>query len=71
MQQTYVLPRVVMTRWTLVVLAALLTNVPDLIAQRAGPVDARLTAALTWRNLGPFRGGRVGAVSGAVPEMPD
>ncbi len=30
------------------------------------PVDPRLYAGLVWRNLGPFRGGRVAAVSGAV-----
>ncbi|MEP6619686.1 MAG: hypothetical protein ABJE47_10230 [bacterium] len=30
------------------------------------PVDPRLLAGLTWRNVGPFRGGRVAAVSGAV-----
>ncbi|MBI3791833.1 MAG: hypothetical protein HY275_13270, partial [Gemmatimonadetes bacterium] len=33
-------------------------------AQGAGPVDPRLLAALRWRNLGPFRGGRVSAVTG-------
>ncbi len=31
-----------------------------------GPVDPRVYSALTWRNLGPFRGGRVAAVSGAI-----
>src|SRR3954467_11181555 len=30
------------------------------------PPDPRLYAALSWRNLGPFRAGRVSAVSGAV-----
>ena len=30
------------------------------------PRDPRLYAALSWRNLGPFRAGRVSAVSGAV-----
>src|SRR5258708_26670910 len=29
-------------------------------------VDARLYAALSWRNLGPFRGGRVSAVSAPI-----
>lgn len=35
---------------------------------RAGaqPVDPRVLASLTWRNVGPFRGGRVAAVSGAI-----
>ena len=32
----------------------------------APPVDPRLLSGLTWRNLGPFRGGRVAAVSGAI-----
>ncbi|HEX4683465.1 MAG TPA: hypothetical protein VH277_12185 [Gemmatimonadaceae bacterium] len=35
-------------------------------AQAGAPVDPRLHSALTWRNLGPFRAGRVAAVSGAV-----
>ena len=30
------------------------------------PVEPRLLGGLTWRNIGPFRGGRVSAVSGAV-----
>ena len=38
------------------------------LAQTAAPpsVDPRLYSALTWRNVGPFRAGRVGAVSGAI-----
>ena len=32
----------------------------------AQSVDPRLLSSLTWRNLGPFRGGRVAAVSGAI-----
>lgn len=31
-----------------------------------GPVDTSLYAGLRWRNIGPFRGGRVAAVSGAI-----
>ncbi len=31
-------------------------------------VDPRLYAGLTWRNVGPFRGGRVGAVTGVMGE---
>jgi hypothetical protein len=31
-----------------------------------GPVDPRLLAGLVWRNVGPFRGGRVSAVTGAI-----
>ncbi len=33
-----------------------------------GPVDPRLLDALPWRNVGPFRGGRVGGVSGVIGE---
>ncbi len=35
-------------------------------AAQAPPVDPALYAGLTWRNVGPFRGGRIAAVSGAV-----
>jgi photosystem II stability/assembly factor-like uncharacterized protein len=31
-----------------------------------GPVPAQLLAGLSWRNIGPFRAGRVSAVSGAI-----
>src|SRR5438094_2797721 len=33
---------------------------------RAQSIDARLLSALVWRNVGPFRGGRISAVSGAI-----
>src|SRR2546423_495243 len=36
------------------------------IAQTAAPVDPRLYAGLSWRNLGPFRAGRVAAVTGVI-----
>src|SRR5690348_5588454 len=36
------------------------------VASTATAQDARLTSALQWRNLGPFRAGRVAAVSGAI-----
>lgn len=32
----------------------------------AGQTDAGLLSGLVWRNIGPFRGGRVSAVTGAV-----
>ena len=35
-------------------------------AQNGATLDSRLYAGLTWRNLGPFRAGRVAAVSGAL-----
>src|SRR3954466_9050839 len=37
-----------------------------LFTSTAAAQDSRLTSALQWRNLGPFRAGRVAAVSGAV-----
>src|SRR5579863_3936171 len=40
---------------------------PDTSTFRAGQeVDSSLYAGLRWRNIGPFRGGRVAAVSGAI-----
>ncbi|HKN68888.1 MAG TPA: hypothetical protein VJW73_21535, partial [Gemmatimonadaceae bacterium] len=35
-------------------------------AQNGATVDSRLFAGLRWRNLGPFRAGRVAAVSGTI-----
>src|SRR5262249_52356300 len=32
----------------------------------AQTVDPNLYSGLVWRNIGPFRGGRVAAVSGAI-----
>src|SRR5580765_7547369 len=37
-------------------------------ARAQTPVDPRVYAGLAWRNLGPFRAGRVAAVSGAIGE---
>ncbi|HEX4936295.1 MAG TPA: hypothetical protein VFV33_24105, partial [Gemmatimonadaceae bacterium] len=39
---------------------------PQGAQQDAATPDPRLYAALRWRNLGPFRAGRVSAVSGAI-----
>jgi len=36
------------------------------VAASAQTVDPQLYSGLVWRNLGPFRGGRVAAVSGAI-----
>ena len=36
------------------------------VAADADPVDSLLYSGLSWRNVGPFRGGRVSAVSGAI-----
>ena len=37
-------------------------------AVRRAPMPAGLLAGLRWRNVGPFRGGRVSAVTGAIGE---
>ncbi|HWH52833.1 MAG TPA: hypothetical protein VN651_14890, partial [Gemmatimonadaceae bacterium] len=47
-------------------LAAIVSLGTPLAAQSAAPVNPRLYAGLTWRNLGPFRAGRIAAVSGAI-----
>ena len=55
--------------WSLaagVVLAGMIPLHPLSRPHAAEVVDPRLYAGLTWRNLGPFRGGRVAAVTGAV-----
>src|SRR2546427_1067759 len=44
----------------------LLMLVPGLPTPTSTPVAPELLAGLRWRNLGPFRAGRVAAVSGAV-----
>ena len=54
-------------RTTIAALGLLIGLAPHMKAQAASaPVDPRLYADLTWRNLGPFRAGRVGAVSGVI-----
>ncbi|MFI5208067.1 MAG: WD40/YVTN/BNR-like repeat-containing protein, partial [Gemmatimonadales bacterium] len=39
-----------------------------LVALAAGPAGAQTISGLQWRNVGPFRAGRVSAVTGAVGE---
>src|SRR5438128_5495011 len=46
----------------LVLCAATLAAAP----LRAQAIDARQLSALVWRNVGPFRGGRISAVSGVI-----
>src|SRR5881296_4495487 len=36
------------------------------ISVAATPIRPELLSALVWRNVGPFRGGRVSAVSGVI-----
>jgi photosystem II stability/assembly factor-like uncharacterized protein len=54
---------------SLACLAAVL-SATALAAQSApapsGPVDPRFLSGLAWRSVGPFRGGRISAVSGAI-----
>src|ERR1700704_1776165 len=47
---------------SLLVLSATLAATP----LRAQSFDPRLLSGLEWRNVGPFRAGRVSAVSGAI-----
>ena len=49
------------------IVALSLSAVPALEAQAGmAPVDSHMYAGLTWRNLGPFRGGRTASVTGAI-----
>src|SRR5438477_4919082 len=50
-------------RLSLRFLSILLVLAQSAVAQT---IDSRLYSALTWRNLGPLRGGRVAAVSAPV-----
>src|SRR4051812_34323559 len=48
------------------VLAGLFVALPVPPRRPHAPVDPALYAGLRWRNIGPFRGGRIAAVTGAV-----
>ena len=55
--------------WSLaagVLLAGVVPMHPLTVPRTHDVVDPQLYAGLQWRNLGPFRGGRVAAVTGAV-----
>ena len=58
-----------MTRWILrsALFSALVVG--GVAHAQSGAVDPRLYAALTWRNVGPFRGGRVAAVTGVIGQV--
>src|SRR2546423_3358348 len=61
--------RVFSVRWSPaagLALAGLFILPPATLKQDEPRVDPRLYAGLTWRNIGPFRGGRVASVTGAV-----
>ncbi len=49
-----------------ITLASIFAARPDTVAPGAPTVDPRLYAGLSWRNLGPFRAGRVASVTGAI-----
>jgi photosystem II stability/assembly factor-like uncharacterized protein len=55
---------------SLLMLCAVQVAATPLMAQSAAPssasLDPRLLSALVWRNVGPFRGGRISAVSGVI-----
>ncbi|MFN2603631.1 MAG: WD40/YVTN/BNR-like repeat-containing protein [Gemmatimonadaceae bacterium] len=51
---------------TLIALTGAFVFRPADFAPPATTVDPQLFAGLTWRNLGPFRGGRVAAVTGVI-----
>jgi len=55
------------TFWTSArVIVATLLLAGGLVAQSAAPLDSHLYAGLVWRNIGPFRAGRVSAVTGVA-----
>jgi photosystem II stability/assembly factor-like uncharacterized protein len=56
-------------RHLIVALTLALSAAPAQLAAQSSTVDPRLYAGLTWRNIGPFRAGRVGAASGAIGQV--
>ena len=48
--------------------AAVLSGASMLALNGAPPIKPELLSGLVWRNVGPFRGGRVAAVSGVIGE---
>src|SRR4029079_14045056 len=58
-------PAVLMLTFAVPLLAGALLRGVDVGAQQTS-VDATVYSALRWRNIGPFRGGRVNGVSGVA-----
>src|SRR5256714_10477057 len=54
------------TRHAVALTVAAITGAAISIA--ATPIRPELLTALVWRNVGPFRGGRISAVSGVIGE---
>src|SRR5579864_8951413 len=46
--------------------AAVLAATFTFFVVQAEPIDTRLLSGLSWRSIGPFRGGRVSSVTGAI-----
>lgn len=53
-----------------IVAAAFLAATSALVVTAAAPIPERLYGGLAWRQIGPFRGGRIAAVAG-VPTEPE
>ena len=58
----------VTVRWSLGGVGLALAGAMSLGAGAPGPVKPPFLAGLVWRNIGPFRAGRVAAVTGAIGE---
>ncbi|HXD24103.1 MAG TPA: hypothetical protein VN613_12155, partial [Gemmatimonadaceae bacterium] len=56
------------TRSARKIFVSTLCAVAALTITAAAPVKPDLLAGLVWRNVGPFRGGRISAVTGAIGE---
>ena len=58
------------SRWTstasLTIGALLVLHAPAPRHRTAPPIDPVLYRGLAWRNIGPFRGGRIAAVTGVI-----
>jgi photosystem II stability/assembly factor-like uncharacterized protein len=54
----------------LLVVCLLLSAIPSNAQQTANPIDPKTYSGMKWRLIGPFRGGRVLAVTG-VPSQPN
>src|SRR5262245_45754564 len=50
--------------WSVFIIVIILTL--GVRAQQAPPINPDLFAGLRWRNIGPFHGGRVSAVTGVI-----
>ena len=58
----YIMTRVSRTAYWVLVVASILASAFTATAQ----INADLYAGLNWRNVGPFHGGRISSVTGAI-----